>query len=193
MSDRSNSDKLNWYEAPRAALEEAASEEFDRAVRLRAGFVTEERNIRSVAWLNLVLAMLTGLSTAEVAAESIPQSSMTSRMLAVGAVILGSLVVWLNIWIWYALRRFSPLARLLAMIEACIGIALGIIVAGYFIWDGGALFAAFLVLLVIAFAPSVFVYLLISARVRTLFQPSYQEALNVTRRRRFDPKWVAHL
>jgi hypothetical protein len=179
---------MNPYQAPETALTEVASHEIERAMRLRAGFVREERNVRSLAWLNILFAAIVGIVTVEVAAEPMQTSWNFARIRVMAPIIIiyGSSLVWLNLWIWYSLRRLSPLARWAAIVEATGGILIGFVVAGFLLAEGGPFAGALIVFLLISMAPSLFLYLLISKRVRMLFESEYQDALTLTRHRRID-------
>jgi hypothetical protein len=183
---------MNPYQAPESALTEVASHEIERAIRLRADFVREERNVRSLALLNLLLAAIVGVGTVLTAAESTQNSVIFARTLVYAPVIIiyGSSMVWLNLWIWYSLRRLSPLARWAAIVEATGGILIGFAVAGFLLAEGGPFAVALIVFLLISMAPSLFLYLLMSKRVRVLFESEYQDALTLTHRRRIDRQQI---
>jgi len=192
MSERSDSDAMNPYQAPEAALTEVASAEIEHAMRLRAEFVREERNVRSVAWLNILFAAIVGISTAETAAEPMQSSWNFARIRVMAPIIIiyGSSLIWLNLWIWYSLRRLSPIARWAAIIQAIGGILIGFVVAGFLIAQGDSLALALIAFLLISMTPFLFLYVLISKRARMLFEQEYQDAMKLMHYRRLDRQQI---
>ena len=183
---------MNPYQAPEAALTEVASAEIEHAMRLRAEFVREERNVRSVAWLNILFAAIVGISTAETAAEPMQSSWNFARIRVMAPIIIiyGSSLIWLNLWIWYSLRRLSPIARWAAIIQAIGGILIGFVVAGFLIAQGDSLALALIAFLLISMTPFLFLYVLISKRARMLFEQEYQDAMKLMHYRRLDRQQI---
>jgi hypothetical protein len=188
MLDRDAESEPNPYAAPKV-FDSPPIDENDWAGRLRAEFAKEEKSVKHLSWLNFLLAMLCvpyaliGLSALIVATffrRHYPNPSHLIPLIFLGAGC--GLAIVLNLWIWYALRRFSRWAWKTNLGLAVLGLALA----------GGAL--AFLLGLEAPFGSPIVVSLLIALpscltlrvlaakRVCRLFHSDYQQALQESRR-----------
>ena len=176
---------LNPYDAPKAASNQASDDVEGWAWQLRANYRREERNVRFLTWFNFVVAASAAPAAifgTVVIVDKVFRGSTSYQMIRWGPLVcliaVGSGIVGLNLWIWYELRRFSPLSRAFAVVQSTIGflIGLGTLLT---LSDWMALAMG---LPLITFPPALFIYLLFIARSSYLFTPQYQLAITLTRR-----------
>jgi hypothetical protein len=179
----------NPYAAPDAALDVAVIDENDWASVIRAEFAREEKSVKHLTWLNFLFGVLCVpyalIGVAVVCQILLDVQAWQSPNLApllLLCVTCGFLVL-VNIWIWYALRRFSPWAWRIDLGMAFFGCGFAFVVLGVGLWLEAPYGSPFLVALLIALPSLLILRVLSTKRVRRLFQQDYQQAIRETRRR----------
>lgn len=180
----------NPYAAPEAVVGEPFVDESDWAQVLRFQNRKQEISIKHLSWLNFLAFLLFAPYTALVIGMTIQvvitnQAALRSRsmLLAVLLELFFMIFATLNLWIWYALRRFSPWAWRLNRLLAVVGLiaSLGVLVVGFWLEapSGSPIFVALLV----AFPSLMILRVLSTKQVRRLFDHDYQQAITQTRQK----------